>query len=144
MIRRDPRIAWQPCDRDRSVGQIRHHMRARRAPAGGARNGEVEVSARFFLRRVLLVAGLAVGSVHAMPALAQALGDADCPGGYYFDPAYRVCVPYGYAYVPDYDAYTYAPPFYGPTYLFLSRPHDHDTGHRRGERRRRDDDRYSR
>ena len=36
------------------------------------------------LKSVLLLAGIGIGLTVAQPAAAQALGDADCPGGYYY------------------------------------------------------------
>ena len=91
-----------------------------------------------------MIGGIAVAFANVAPAHAQALGDADCPGGYYFYPAYGVCVPYGYAYVPDYPPPIYAPQPYGPTYLFLDERRDHDRGRRADQRRRHDDDQHRR
>jgi hypothetical protein len=103
--------------------------------------------ARSLIGSILLFGGLAV----AQPAIAQALGDANCPGGYYFDPAHRVCVPYGYVYTPQdysYDpgyGYGYAPPYYGQYYFFANRrDHDHDRDHDRDRRERHDRDRFDR
>ena len=85
--------------------------------------------ARSLIRNIL--GGIGFGLALACPADAQALGDANCPGGYYFDPGYRVCVPMGYVYAPEdygYDpGYGYAPPYYGQYYVFIDRRHrDHD------------------
>jgi hypothetical protein len=106
---------------------------------------EAHVStARSFVRNILLIGGIAALSATAAPASAQALGDADCPGGYYYYPAYRICVPYGYTYVPDYYADGYAPPIYGPTYFFLRERRDHDRDRGHDQRRRHDDDHHRR
>ena len=87
------------------------------------------------MRSVLL--GLAgFWAAWAVPASAQALGDADCPGGYYFHPAYSQCIPYGSEYLPP--DYAYAPPVYvtpyGPNYFF-SGPIDRDRDRRDAYRR---------
>jgi hypothetical protein len=98
-----------------------------------------------FARNILMICAIAVACATAAPARAQALGDADCPGGYYFYPAYGVCVPYGYAYVPDdYPPPFYGPQLYGPTYLFLSERRDHDRDRRSDKHRRHDDDQHRR
>lgn len=91
------------------------------------------------LRKALLLAGIGVGLALAPPVSAQALGDADCPGGYYYAPGYNICVPYGYD-----PSYAYAPPIYEPFGLFLDgrRNHDHRdfregrSMHGAGDRRR--------
>src|SRR5690349_11767341 len=81
----------------RGVAEIAPHERREEAPT-------MRTSSR--LRRVLLLAGIGVGLMVAQPVSAQALGDADCPGGYYYAPGYNVCFPYGYdpryAYDPGY------------------------------------------
>jgi hypothetical protein len=103
------------------------------------------ISVGSFARNILMIGGIAVAAANVAPAHAQALGDADCPGGYYFYPAYGVCVPYGYAYVPDdYPPPIYAPQPYGPTYLFLGEGRDHDRDRRSGQHRRHDDDQHRR
>lgn len=93
--------------------------------------------ARFLAGSILLLGGFGLALASAS---AQALGDADCPGGYYFDPASRVCVPIGYTYAPEYDPnYVYAPPFYDQFY-FLGDPREHrrDRDGNRRDRRERD------
>jgi hypothetical protein len=84
----------------------------------------------------LIASGLFLAWSVAPPASAQALGDADCPGGYSYNRAYHICVPYGWVYVPQYapEDYGYAPPIYGPSYIIIQQ-HDRD------DRRRRDRDR---
>jgi hypothetical protein len=92
---------------------------------------------RLLMRRLLLCGVAGFWAAWAVPASAQALGDADCPGGYYFHPAYSQCVPYGSEYLPP--DYAYAPPVYmapyGPNYLFLGGPIDHDRDRRDAHRR---------
>jgi hypothetical protein len=86
---------------------------------------------RLLMRSVLLCGVAGFWAAWVVSASAQALGDADCPGGYYFHPAYSLCIPYGYEYLPP--DYAYAPPVYvtpyGPNYLFLSGPIDRDRRH---------------
>jgi hypothetical protein len=87
--------------------------------------GRDVVSPRKFLLKSMLVSGVAAFfAAHTPSASAQALGDADCPGGYYFHPAYSLCIPYGYAYLPP--DYGYSPPIYvAPPYapyVILSEP----------------------
>jgi hypothetical protein len=97
------------------------------------------------LRKVLILLGIGVGLAVAQPAFAQALGDADCPGGYYYAPGYDVCFPYGYDPAYGYDpGYAYAPPLYEPFDLFLDGRRNHERGpareghavHGAGDRRR--------
>ncbi|HEV8025855.1 MAG TPA: hypothetical protein VGP50_00420 [Stellaceae bacterium] len=66
------------------------------------------------MRNILGLAGIGL-ALAAQPAPAQILGDADCPGGYSYNRAYGICVPYGSTYVPNYYDYgnPYPPPFYG-------------------------------
>jgi hypothetical protein len=75
------------------------------------------------LRKVLLLAGIGAGLALAQPVSAQALGDADCPGGYYYAPGYNICVPFGYD-----PSYAYAPPVYEPFGLFLDGRRNHNRG----------------
>ena len=87
----------------------------------------------------MLPVGILFGLMTAAPAPAQILGDADCPGGYSYNRAYGICVPYGSTYVPNYYDYAnpYPPPFwaYGP-YVVVT------PGLRRGgHQRKRDRDR---
>ena len=83
---------------------------------------------KFLLRSILVTGVAAFVAAHALSASAQALGDADCPGGYYFHPDYAVCVPLGTAYLPP--DYGYSPPIYAPLYgqpyVFLSEPPHRD------------------
>ena len=81
--------------------------------------------AKLMLRSILVSGVAAYFAAQASSASAQALGDADCPGGYYFHPAYSLCIPYGSAYLPP--DYNYSPPidvtpFYGQPYVFFSEP----------------------
>jgi hypothetical protein len=64
--------------------------------------------------RVLIGGALLLGAISG-PAVAQILGDADCPGGYYYYPGYGICVPYGSVYVPN--AGDAPPPLVGPSYV---------------------------
>jgi hypothetical protein len=90
------------------------------------------------IRNRLGIAVLGFGVTAALPAPAQILGDADCPGGYSYNRAYGICVPYGSIYVPNYYNYAnpYPPPFwgYGP-YVVVTpgdhRRHDHHKDHGR-------------
>ena len=97
-----------------------------------------------FLLRSFLVSGVAaIVAAHTLPASAQALGDADCPGGYYFHPDYSLCVPLGHPYPPPDYSYSppdygysppiYATPLYGQPYVFWGQPFDRDQrfAHRR-------------
>ncbi len=94
--------------------------------------------ARSLIGNFLLLSAVTIGLAAA--ARAQALGDADCPGGYYFDNAYRACLPYGYVYAPGDSApgyYSYDPgyayaPYYGQYFVFVPR---HDRDHDRDRRR---------
>ena len=87
-------------------------------------------SSKFLVRSILASGVAAFVAAHSLSASAQqALGDADCPGGYYFHPAYSLCIPYGSAYLPP--DYNYSPPvdvtpFYGQPYVFLSEPPHRD------------------
>lgn len=96
---------------------------------------------RFVLRTILIVGAIGVGAALTRAADAQALGDADCPGGYYFDAAHRLCVPLGYVYTPPdygYDpGYAGAPLYDGPYYVFIQR-HHHDRHRDRDDRDRHD------
>jgi hypothetical protein len=89
----------------------------------------------------LAVVGLALPA--AGPALAQALGDADCPGGYSYNRAYGICVPYGSVYVPNYYDYgnPYPPPFYGYGPYIVIQPSDRHREHRHDRDHDRDRDR---
>jgi hypothetical protein len=96
--------------------------------------------ARSLMGSVLLLGAIGAGWAAAPPALAQALGDADCPGGYYYYPAYNMCVPYGSVYAPNYApdyGYDYPPPFYGYGPYVVIQPQRRD----RDDRRRFDRDR---
>jgi len=99
--------------------------------------GRNVVSPGKFVLRSILVSGVAAFfAAHTPSASAQALGDADCPGGYYFHPAYSLCIPYGYTYLPPDYGYSppiYLTPFYGQPYVFLSEPRHRDRrfAHRR-------------
>jgi hypothetical protein len=91
---------------------------------------------KLLLSSILVSSVAAFAVAHTLSASAQALGDADCPGGYYFHPAYTLCIPYGSAYLPP--DYGYSPPghvtpFYGQPYVFLSEPPHRDRrfAHRR-------------
>jgi len=91
---------------------------------------------KFLLRSIWVSGVVAFFAAHALSASAQALGDADCPGGYYFHPDYSLCVPLGNPYPPpDYSYsppdYSYSPPIYmtplyGQPYVFLGQPFDRD------------------
>jgi hypothetical protein len=91
---------------------------------------------RLQTRSMLRLAVIAAGVTAALPAAAQILGDADCPGGYSYNRAYGICVPYGSTYLPnDYDYNNpYPPPFYGyGPYVVVTpgdRRRDNDRNHR--------------
>ncbi len=58
----------------------------------------------------------AAGALSAMP---QAMGDADCAGGYYYDSTYRLCGPLGFVYQPGDLAYDPANGYYLPGLLLV-------------------------
>jgi hypothetical protein len=92
---------------------------------------------QFLARGILFLGSCAVALTVARPVLAQILGDADCPGGYSYNRAYGICVPYGSTDVPNNYNYAnpYPPPFWGYGPYIVVTPGD------RNRDRNRDQDR---